>query len=710
MSNINEQSTLDSEKDTEIILTDPIGNVIDEREPSTVDFAKLLRQSSVEKKSRRKRSILVSSAQKPQTRPQSVGITNKSSNDTSSHTENTTKLTVFDEITEEYIQTEDITRFKELMTRPKDIQQYVALLPSIFSFIQLSVIPTDKRYCSENRCSIIQYCLGRLIDYFNVTLSIQFDLQNPIILYFHDLLDIGQYLIDWLIVCHREEEEDIMLDILQLENIEEYFILQKQAYYLLGYLFTAFKYIRSFEDLGLFKTQKLFRAYLSWLTLAPMDRLEEGIAFPADQLIDITFTYPEILYDSIWTVFATFDTIVDFIVPKGPQQSQQTTNDNNNQTHQPTFSSSPPPVSFLPEQFTSPSSSSHHKPSLVIEIEGEESLIRAATEPKPTIAIDCLCDLLSYVYDDCQNDIHQRIDTLLMISDYSFDSSATLLLKIALTDEFLIAMLPRGKIFLSLYEVNYDEKRWQNREIPYTPINMSANSSMQDINKLRVVTSGGGLGGSTTPFNTSLMNIFEAESLSPTTLSTPGKTTTEEGESIKTPDMSNKKPLKKRERRSKTPKASDPTLSPSALIPPSLRYDYNPVLFASYLNKVGSFFPTVKRRWFQLTDDHILRYWRNDECKEQKGMLRIINIKKVSKLERDNWFEWKTESRIHGGNFRLQCDSPELYMKWNEILYKCGVKNIEGYVPQSPPSAVRRSSRPATEENFSEKKEEASKR
>jgi hypothetical protein len=107
-----------------------------------------------------------------------------------------------------------------------------------------------------------------------------------------------------------------------------------------------------------------------------------------------------------------------------------------------------------------------------------------------------------------------------------------------------------------------------------------------------------------------------------------------------------------------------------------------PVIFASYLLKVGSFFPSVKRRWFSLTDDQVIRYWRDATCKELKGSLNIKNIKEVTKLERDNWFEWKTDGNIHKGGFRLHCESPELYLAWNEHLINLGV-TINNHIPLS---------------------------
>jgi hypothetical protein len=56
---------------------------------------------------------------------------------------------------------------------------------------------------------VMKYCFTRLIDYYNVSLSFvnsEQDLNvNPIIVYFHDLLDIGNHLIDWLILSKDDE-------------------------------------------------------------------------------------------------------------------------------------------------------------------------------------------------------------------------------------------------------------------------------------------------------------------------------------------------------------------------------------------------------------------------------------------------------------------------------------------------------------------------
>jgi hypothetical protein len=117
----------------------------------------------------------------------------------------------------------------------------------------------------------------------------------------------------------------------------------------------------------------------------------------------------------------------------------------------------------------------------------------------------------------------------------------------------------------------------------------------------------------------------------------------------------------------------------------------DPVIFGSYLLKVGSFFPSVKRRWFELTDDFVIRYWTDATKKSLKGSLNVRNIKDVGKLERDNWFEWKTDSKsVHGGNFRLHCESPELYQAWNEHLLNCGVKipHYKSIHPKNTPNST----------------------
>jgi hypothetical protein len=131
-------------------------------EAHTFDYQTLLRQtSSGDKKSKRKKSLLIVSSDTKETKVEK-------------------KPTIFDEIVEEYKKTEDIGRFKELLSRPKEIQQYVELLPSIFSFVQLSIIP-DKRYFSENRVEVMKYCFTRLIDYYNVSLSYNASSWNVVI-------------------------------------------------------------------------------------------------------------------------------------------------------------------------------------------------------------------------------------------------------------------------------------------------------------------------------------------------------------------------------------------------------------------------------------------------------------------------------------------------------------------------------------------------
>jgi hypothetical protein len=668
------------------------------RQPSTADshsfdYQKLLRQSSVGK-SKRKKSLLVVSPEKEQ-----VPVPHKD--------------TLFDQIVDEYNETEDISRFKELLSRPKEIQQYVELLPSIFSFIHLSIIP-EKKYFSENRLEIIKYCLSRLIDYYNVSLSFVNTEQdvndNPIIIYFHDLLDIGNYLVEWLLLS--QEDDDTFMEFLQLENEQELQLLQQKVHALLYYLCgVSFKYLNKFSLLGYFKTQKLFRLFLSWLTLAPFDVEEMIVSYPADRLIDVIIEFPDILYENIWTVLTTYDQLIEFYFPK---------------------------------------------------LQKSDSKV-----------FESIFDLLSTIYEECFVDIHERINSIfnLAISNENFDLTRVLLTKVAYKDPTVITGHPLGKELLCVYEFNYegDNEGWVKREdiltmeklnqllspspVPFqdhfqTPstLNTSQQREITPLTPTPPTTShksdnplssdyispsnestseknpvAGGVGGglislfppvspednqnnnnTATPgsaaprqrLSFSAATEDEKEKLNkenssnyysngPDTVSTENsshnsfmnnseKTSSTVGgdvrrKSLQHPQSSNISTPQKRVSR-----GNSSHLSPMPT--PGSPYTKNgPVVFASYLLKVGSFFPSVKRRWFSLTDDQVIRYWRDATCKELKGSLNIKNIKEVTKLERDNWFEWKTDGNIHKGGFRLHCESPELYLAWNEHLINLGV-------------------------------------
>jgi molecular chaperone DnaK (HSP70)/GTPase SAR1 family protein len=108
---------------------------------------------------------------------------------------------------------------------------------------------------------------------------------------------------------------------------------------------------------------------------------------------------------------------------------------------------------------------------------------------------------------------------------------------------------------------------------------------------------------------------------------------------------------------------------------PTPVYSANDALkHGSYMIKVGSFFKTHRRRWFQLTEDKMIRYYTDEKMHWLKGEFPVSAILAVSRLTEDNWFDWKTKDEVHDGVFKLKCDVPSVYNIWCEYLRKCGVK------------------------------------
>jgi hypothetical protein len=783
------------------------------RSPSPgLDYGHLLRQTSTDNKTskNRKRSILVITPHKNRELHPSHGH--------NSHTtSNPPKLTIFDEIVDEYEQSNDILRFRELLSRPRDIQDYIDLLPSIFSFLSLSILP-DKRYLSENRIDIVRYCLTRLIDYYNVSLSIQFNETNPIIINFHDILDIVSYLIDWLII-YREDDESL-LDYCQLENLEELYHLSQKTHSLLAYLLTAFKYLNDYNALGLFKTQKLFRIYLLWLSLSPLDPMEKYMKFPCDCCIDIILVFPEIIFENLFSILTIFDSLVELYNPIVEHQAEiHHQHHQHHHQHHPhhhhhhndstavdderihvgegggstvstphtggRFPSGPPTGTSMKSNYSTTSSGIASVDSAGNSIKahnnsGHNSNSNNSNHDKQQNmkVYECLCDLLSAVYDDSANDINTRIDSFLKLAELNINITNNLLGKIYLRDSLLINILPRGKAFLKKYEFNENEMKWEERALPLIveteggegnrrhnrrPSNSLVIDTSNGLNQptmLKNDSTGGGEGSghggdgsdreraldeteqamiashkkrsnsvnhtTITPSsalnrlfseNHSFKKVDEISPFSPSPDNTgegnlTGKNEQTSPSSIQSGDDLNginsgeKKTPKERRRSMPTILPSRKDVLPPALLPKTpvghhqssgsslsttpksrptsdrlkptnLNNEINPILLSSYLSKVGSFFPSVKKRWFQLTDDKMIRYWTNEKCTTLKGILRIINIRKVTKLERDNWFEWICDDSIHGGNFRLQCDNPEIYMKWNEMLFEHGVRDFD---------------------------------
>jgi hypothetical protein len=96
------------------------------------------------------------------------------------------------------------------------------------------------------------------------------------------------------------------------------------------------------------------------------------------------------------------------------------------------------------------------------------------------------------------------------------------------------------------------------------------------------------------------------------------------------------------------------------------------VIYGSYLKKVGSFIPSVRNRWFQFTDDGIIRYYTDQKCTKMKGEFHCMEILSMTELRNDNKFEWITYD-CHKGKFEMQCETKEIYFRWKGFLTITGV-------------------------------------
>lgn len=467
--------------------------------------------------------------------------------------------TFFEEILHEYEINRDPATFKQLNSRPTENQQYILSLPSIFTYIQANIINDPKDF-SELKADILRDCTFRLIDSFNVSLSHEYDEYNPLIFYFPYVLQIGYFLIQWLLYSvHRHS----LMDDLFITEEEEFHRLQERVYQLIMHVFNAYKYLSDFQAFGKQRSLQLFQALFLWLSLTVFDPKERLLGFVSDRLIDIAVEWEDIVYENFARILQTFDYLSQCI------------------------------------------------------------------EPIPYGKVyACLCDLFALVYEmnGIKGPVLDRIEFILKISKVNFEGSKGLLTKVAQNDMISIERSSRGKTFLNQYE--YSSKGgWRLREgSTKVPVSKTASPRSPD-------------------------SVFPAPPLIdpatiPSTPPPPG-------------------PLIKKSQ-------SQNSLQSPKLIPRSPAHQ-ELMKFGSHLLKVGSFFPTIRRRWFQLSDDQFIRYYVDESMSVCKGEFEARNIKQVSPLSLDNWFEWKTDSHVHGGIFRLRCDSPELYYTWTNYLRRCGV-------------------------------------
>ena len=48
-------------------------------------------------------------------------------------------------------------------------------------------------------------------------------------------------------------------------------------------------------------------------------------------------------------------------------------------------------------------------------------------------------------------------------------------------------------------------------------------------------------------------------------------------------------------------------------------------------------------------------------------------IKRISHLTKDCWFDWNTLAGVHGGVFKLRCGDASDYWAWKKVLVENGV-------------------------------------
>jgi hypothetical protein len=607
----------------------------------------------------------------------------------------------FEEVLSEYEDTKDISSFKQLTFRPTDISQYLSSLPSIFVYIQHNII-NDSRDFTESKADILKDCLFRLVDSYNVSLSHSYDEYNPIIFYFPQLYSIGIYLLNWLLLSYHDTT---LVDYLFLHDQEELITIRDKAYSLTVFLFSSYKYLSHFQAFNLQRTNCLFQSFLLWLSLAPYDKKEQYTGYPSDRLVDISMEYEEIVKENTEKIFQTFDYLMITLLPIPYGKVYNCFCDLFMILYDDSYE--PAPVNEKEKQKVIVTATEHEKSETETEQEEVDSFPSKEMEEQARMIKQVNRERTIYY----QQLINQRLEKILLITEVNFEGSKGLLNKIMVINRKIISNSvndtgialfqssgPLGRKFLELYYFDENVKEWKidNREnsriqvkrtlspknlllpLPIPPVpsplpthNSNNNpppagrkSPLPNIDSLSMNTNilPASVGSSS---NTPAVSSSLTSSSSSSALVKDGDKTITIGE----------------KRSPKSSKSSSPSSSSSQLItgiprspprPPPALMSAN-MKFGSYLRKVGSFIPSIHRRWFQLTEDKYIRYYVDESKSNMKGEFQTSDIKCVSSLSLDNWFEWKMDSSIHNGLFKLRCDSPEVYYSWINYLRRCGV-------------------------------------
>jgi hypothetical protein len=593
----------------------------------------------------------------------------------------------FEEVLSEYENTKDILCFKQLTFRPTDISQYLSSLPSIFLYIQQQII-NDSRDFTDSKADILKDCIFRLVDSYNVSLSHSYDEYNPIIFYFPQLYSIGIYLLNWLLLSYHDAT---LVDYLFLNDVEELTILREKAYSVTVFLFSSYKYLSNFQAFNLQRTTCLFQSFLLWLSLAPYDKKEQYTGYPSDRLVDISIEFEEIVKENAEKIFQTFDYLIITLLPIAYGKVYNCFCD--------LF------MILYDETVEKPI----EKKKSVLETEKEEVETPTSLEMEEQARIHKQINQERTLY--YQQLINQRLEKILLITEVNFEGSKGLLNKVMVinkkrpsgsVNDVGLALFhssgPLGRKFLELYYFDENIKEWKidNRQnnriqvkrtlspkhlllplpIPPVPSPLPALEANTDNSTSPIA-------GRRSPLpNIDALSINTAAlpasvSSSNTTAASSSLTSSSSSSAL----MKDDKPLITTEKRSpKSSKSSSPSSSSTQLVtsipksprPPPALMSAN-MKFGSSLRKVGSFIPSIHRRWFQLTEDKYIRYYVDESKSNLKGEFQTSDIKCVSSLSLDNWFEWKMDSSIHGGLFKLRCDSPDIYYSWINYLRRCGV-------------------------------------
>jgi hypothetical protein len=96
------------------------------------------------------------------------------------------------------------------------------------------------------------------------------------------------------------------------------------------------------------------------------------------------------------------------------------------------------------------------------------------------------------------------------------------------------------------------------------------------------------------------------------------------------------------------------------------------VLRSSWLYKIGSFFPSEKRRWFVMEGGSV-SYYTNETRTVKKGQFDVQEVVGVTALVVPAMTFSIITSGVHGGIFKCRCSSQEDYDGWVAAFRRCGL-------------------------------------